>query len=162
MPRTRQQVIDAAADGLENLLARTDTHPDHELGAAYLDRRVADVLAHLHAWHLLFLGWVEAIHNGETPGFPADGYTWQDLTSLNDALYERHRSMPYMEIRAALLESHVDALEAFASLDDELISSTDSIEWLGNEAFADVAHESLGGHYDWAQGVLDAAHMPPA
>lgn len=155
-------MLDAAAEGLDSLLARTDASPDFALGDAYLGRRVADVLTHLHGWHLMFLDWVEAIRTGQTTAYPADGYTWRDLASLNDSLYDRFKDLDYAAARAAFVASHDDAVAALGTLDDELLTSTDEVEWLGNEAFADVAHECLGGHYDWAQGVLDAAGVPAA
>ncbi len=162
MPRNRQQVRDAAQEGLDRLLARTDASPELALGDAYLGRRVADVLTHLHGWHLLFLDWVEAIRAGQTAAFPAEGYSWQDLESLNESLHERFKGLDYAAARKAFVASHADAVAALDTLDDDLLTSNDSIEWLGNEALGDVAHECLGGHYDWAQGVLDAAGAPSA
>lgn len=37
---------------------------------------IKDILAHLSAWELLFLGWYQAGMNGETVVTPAPGFTW--------------------------------------------------------------------------------------
>ncbi len=98
----------------------------------------------------------------QTPAFPAVGYTWRDLASLNDLLYNQRKDLTYAQIRDKLLDSHGKVLASLELVDDDVLTATDAIEWLGNESLADVAHENLGGHYEWAHGVLDAAHMPSA
>ncbi len=160
MPRTRAQILEAAERGAAHLLSRTDADPALELGDAYLGRRVADVLTHLHGWHGLFEGWVAAMRNDESPAFPAEGYTWSTLADLNDSIYERFKELDYAAAREAFVGSHTAVVALVGTLEDELLIATDALDWLGNEALGDVAHECLGGHYEWAEGILDAAGAP--
>src|SRR5690348_8248978 len=107
MPSPRARELSASADeGLAEVLRRADAAQEKELGVAYHDRRVADVLAHLHAWHLVFDGWVAQDRAGSIPAYPAEGYTWANLDALNDAFYQAHRDRPYDALRTMLVSSH--------------------------------------------------------
>src|SRR6478752_7603664 len=92
MSSERSRTLATKADaGLAAVLERADAARDATLGDAYHDRRVADVLAHLYAWHLVFDGWVAQERAGAVPAYPAEGYTWDDVDSLNDAFYKANR-----------------------------------------------------------------------
>lgn len=160
---TQSQRIAAEAEAaLARLLARTDAHPDASLGDAYRGRRVADVLTHLHAWHALFEGWLEADRAGEPVAFPADGFTWRDLDALNDALHASLAHLDYAEARAALTASHGSMLALLATLEDAGLTDPDACAWTGGESLGTVAHECLTAHYAWGERVLDAAGVGPA
>ncbi len=154
-------VLDAEEE-LARLLGRTDAHREARLGDAYHGRRVADLLTHLHAWHVLFEGWIVQHRSGAVPAFPAEGYSWDTLDDLNDVLYRAHRHRTYDEARELVEESHHRAIGIVRELDDDLLTSVGTLTWLGTESLGEVAHECLGGHYRWAQGVLDRAGVPAA
>lgn len=151
------QIIVKADESLAVLLARTDAAPHAELGDAYHRRRVADVLAHLHAWHFIFDGWVAQERAGSVPAFPAEGYTWDRLNELNDALYSAHRERTYDALRAMLVASHRVTVDLVATLDERELIDPEAFPWLAGQALGDVADDCLGNHYAWALGVLDAA-----
>lgn len=158
MPSSRADQIAADANAtLAVLVERTDASPDADLGDAYLGRRVADVLGHLHAWHLMFDGWIAQERAGSTPAYPAEGYTWRDLGALNEALYQSHRSKSYDALRGMLLTSHAMMLTLVESFSEAELTRTDVFDWLGQEPLGNVAHECLGGHYEWALDLLDTA-----
>ncbi|WP_159449393.1 ClbS/DfsB family four-helix bundle protein [Demequina sp. NBRC 110051] len=154
---TVDELISAADERLDSLLALADAERDRHLGLAYEGRRTADVLTHLHAWHLLFFDWIEAENAGEEPDFPAAGYTWRDLSALNDALYFAHRHWSYDEARGLLIESHGRLCALMRRLDDERLFDTEARPWLGHESLAEVAEECLGHHYAWGEGVIAKA-----
>jgi hypothetical protein len=154
-----QRIATAAREGLDRVLAITDAHPGASLGDAYLGRTTTDVLAHLHAWHSLFEGWIEAQRSGETVAFPAEGFTWKELDALNEALYQAHAGRSYSSVRDALIESHDLLLALVAAAPESELVERSAYEWLGDEALGDVAHECLGAHYEWALGTLEAAGL---
>jgi len=160
MPSQRAKELAAKADDrLAAVLARADADPSFELGAAYHSRRVADVLAHLHAWHLVFDGWVAQDRSGSIPAFPAEGYTWNELDALNDAFYQAHRERPYEAIRGMLLTSHRAMLHLLHTFSDAELTDTSAHPWLNGQSLGDVADECLGEHYEWALKTFDAAGM---
>ena len=139
------------------VLERADAARDTSLGDAYKSRRVADALAHLHAWHVVFDGWVAQERAGSAPAYPAEGYSWDDIDSLNDAFYQAHRERPYEAVRGMLLTSHRAMLLLLGSFSQDELDSPDSHEWLGAQALGDVADECLGAHYEWALKMFDRA-----
>src|SRR6478752_1105008 len=148
MPSQRAAQLTAKADsGLANVLRRADAARDTPLGAAYRDRTVSDVLAHLHAWHVVFDGWVAQDRAGSVPAYPAEGYTWKDLDSLNDAFYQAHRERPYEAVRAMLESSHRMMIALLDTFTDDELTDPDAFAWLGGQELGDVAHECLGAHY---------------
>ena len=151
------QIIEAANTGLARLLAITDAHPAASLGDAYLRRTTTDVLSHLHAWHALFEGWIEADRAGDSVAYPAEGYSWRDLDALNETLYSFHAGRDYDSVRAALVESHDRVCAIVTATPESELTATESKDWLGDESLGDVAHECLGSHYEWALGILEAA-----
>ncbi|BDZ60487.1 hypothetical protein Lsed01_02212 [Demequina sediminis] len=160
MGQEAERIVAQAESGLARVLARTDPHRDADLGDAYQGRRVADVLAHLHAWHVLFEGWVTQHRSGAVPAFPAEGYSWHTLGDLNDALHRAHHDRTYEEIRALLVTSHHRMIALVRELDDATLGSPGALAWLGDASLGSVAHECLGAHYAWAERVLDDAGVP--
>lgn len=160
MPTARADALSADAEQrLARLLSLTDAHADASVGAAWHARRVTDVLAHLHAWHRLLLDCLAQDAAGLVPQFPAPGYGWDRLASLNDALYEAHRDASYDQVRTLVVASHDTLLGTIVSLPAEVLVDPWAFAWLGGEALGDVAHECLGAHYDWALGILAEAGL---
>jgi hypothetical protein len=119
------------------------------------DRDAVDVLNHLHAWHVLLLGWLEADADGREPAYPAEGYTWRDLDRLNRDLRDRYRGDGDLDAaRERLRASHHSALARVDAFDDDAIFS-DGRPWLKGATLAEPVHECLGGHYAWAIGALE-------
>ena len=154
-----EQIASAAAEGLAKLLAVTDAHPGEGLGDAYLGRTTTDVLAHVHSWHTLFEGWIAAHQEGESVAYPAEGYSWKELDSLNESLYNAHAGRSYASVKDALLESHQLVLALVAQIPESELVEVSRYEWLGDEALGAIAHECLGAHYEWALGILEAAGL---
>ncbi|WP_438856084.1 ClbS/DfsB family four-helix bundle protein [Agromyces sp. M3QZ16-3] len=118
------------------------------------DRDAVDVVNHLHAWHVLLLGWITADAAGEVPAYPADGYTWRDLDRLNRDLRDRYRDDgDPAAARERLRASHGSTLARLDAMTDAEIF-IDGRAWLHGATLAEPAHECLGGHYAWALGAL--------
>ncbi|WP_062521429.1 ClbS/DfsB family four-helix bundle protein [Demequina silvatica] len=160
MGEVTERIVASAEEGLARLLTRADAHPDADLTEAYKGRRVADVLTHLHAWHLLLEGWLAEDAAGRVPAYPAAGYSWATFGDLNDALYAAHRPLSYGQAREALTASHARVLALVTTVDDAALGSPDAFPWLGGDSLGEVAHECLGAHYAWGERVLDAAGVP--
>ncbi len=152
-------IASAARDRLAALLAVADAHPGESLGDAYLGRTTTDVLAHLHGWQALFEGWIAAHSAGEPVAYPAAGFTWKQLDALNEALYKAHAGRTYEAMRAALVGSHDTVMSIVAAIPESELVERSRHAWLGEESLADIAHECLGAHYEWALGTLEAAGL---
>ena len=161
MATERSRLLSAKADdALAVVLQRADASRDANMGAAYHDRRVADVLGHLHAWHIVFEGWLAQERSGSVPAYPAEGYTWDDIDNLNDVFYEGHRIRTYEALRAMLIASHAAMLRLLDTFSEDELADTDVFTWLEGESLGSVADECLGAHYEWALRTFDAAGLP--
>lgn len=118
------------------------------LGDAYLGRRGADVLAHLHGWHGLFSAWCREDGRGRPPVLPAPGHTWENLGALNDEIYERYSAMPWTRILEMTRESHLTMIELLRTYPDGALADPARYPW-ANGPLIELADECLGKHYDW-------------
>lgn len=143
--RLDQLVAMIEADGLE----------EGSLGDAYLDRRGADVLGHLHGWHGLFEAWCREDSRGHVPELPAPGYTWQGLRELNDDIYERYRGKSWDELLEITRESHARMIDLLATYPEASLLDPDRFAWAGGSLLA-LADECLGKHYDWGVERVEA------
>jgi hypothetical protein len=163
-----------AYESLADLKARSDTRlhtlidliesnglQESSLGDAYLNRRGADVLAHLHAWHLLFGDWLRQEAAGGVVVMPAPGYTWEGLRLLNDDLYERYSSFAYGEIKDLILASHDHLFDLLVPLPFESLTDPAAHPW-SSQPLLELADECSGNHYDWGIERVEAALAQPA
>lgn len=160
MSSPRSLELAAAADaGLEQLLTVLDRNASASLGEAWKGRRVADLVAHLVVWHVLFQGWVSLARSGATPDLPAEGYTWDQLDQLNDDLYEKHRNDSYETMRAQLLVSHASVLDVLADATQEELTGFGIFPWLNGESLGGTAEHCLTNHYRWGLERAQAAGL---
>ena len=163
MPTPIHLQLRADADaGLARVLAITDELPGVSLGEAYPGRTTTDVLAHLHGWHGLFAGWLEAHAAGGPVAYPAEGFTWDDVDALNGIIFRTHQGRPYLTMRTALEESHQRVMALLVDISGDDLTSTQSFAWTGGVPLVEIAHECLGGHYEWALDILAATDRPAA
>ncbi len=129
---------------------------DEEFAGDGRDRNVRDVVAHLHAWHILLEKWYADGEVGGTPAIPAEGYTWRELAALNEELRQQwqHTSLP--EVLALLRASH-QSLQAMVALhtDDEL-ADPGAYAWTQGAPLGEFAWECGGAHYEWARRTIEA------
>ena len=80
--------------------------------------KLKQILAHLHAWHRLFLSWYSIGLNG-TPDLPAPGFNWQQTRQLNQQLDEEFAAVPMKSIRRRLKLSHGRVMKLVAELKND-------------------------------------------
>ncbi|WP_062072423.1 ClbS/DfsB family four-helix bundle protein [Demequina sediminicola] len=160
LPATLRELIDDADTTLGALLHQADALPDHAISSDFAGETVAEILAHLHGWHELFLGWVEADAKGKVPDFPAAGYDWDTLGELNSALIAARADYSYAELRDLLTESHAAVCAALKERDDAALFDVNSYAWLGHASLGYVAYECLGNHYRWGIAMLGECAAP--
>lgn len=119
------------------------------------DRDLQDVLNHLHAWHVLLLGWLDAVAAGDEPAYPAEGRTWAALDALNVELRDRYRVRDLDRAWSRLQTSHVGVLARVGALDEAELFDATRFGWLRGSPLAEPVHECLGGHYEWALATIE-------
>ncbi|MHC2997994.1 ClbS/DfsB family four-helix bundle protein [Microbacterium sp. HJ5] len=140
------------------LLALIDALPqdrlDEEFAGDGRDRNVRDVVAHLHAWHILLERWYSDGTVGGSPEIPAEGYSWRDLAALNEELRQQWQDTGLAELLALLRASH-EALQAMVALHtDAQLAEPDAFAWTKGTPLGEFAWECGGNHYAWGRGVI--------
>jgi hypothetical protein len=142
------------------LLALIDGLPSERLAEEFAgdarDRNVRDVVAHLHAWHILLERWYSEGMSGGSPWIPAEGYSWRRLDELNEELRLQWQDTSLAELMPLLRASH-ESLQAMIALhDDRELDDPEAFAWTRGSALGEFALECGGSHYGWARGRIAA------
>lgn len=153
-PTTRIDLLDASAAGYARLIGLVESltpgKAEEEFPFEDRDRNVRDVLAHLHEWHLMLLGWYRMGMDGEKPAIPAEGYTWQTLPALNRTIQQRYQDVPLGEVRRLLDASHAEVQGLIAAQTDPELFEKRRYSWTGTTSLGAYLVSSTSSHYDWA------------
>ena len=112
---------------------------------------VKDVLAHLHEWERMALGWYRTGMRGEVPEVPAPGYTWNQTPQLNRAIFEKHRDRPLAEVVADFRASRREILGVIESLSDEDLFMAGRFAWTRKNALGAYFVSATSSHDLWAR-----------
>ncbi|GAA2015877.1 ClbS/DfsB family four-helix bundle protein [Microbacterium ulmi] len=157
----REELIrrnDEEYSALTGLVARVRAadRVDEEFAGDARDRNVRDVLAHLHAWHLLLEGWYEDGMIGGSPALPAPGYTWSDLDALNVTLRDRWVDAPLEKVEALLDASHRGLQRLVSVHSDAQLFDGGTYPWTQGSALGSLCLECGGNHYRWGRAAIGA------
>jgi hypothetical protein len=154
-PTTRDELIERIDGDYALLLAAVATVPPDAMTTpgASADWSVKDLLAHLDAWHELFLGWEQAGSAGEQPEMPAPGLTWKETPALNQQIWEQTRDDDLADVRARLDDSHRRVSEVVAGYGDDLFEKR-RYPWTGSTSVGSYAVSATTSHYDWARKLI--------
>lgn len=111
---------------------------------------VKDILVHLHEWQQMFLDWYEAGVRGDTPKVPAPGYKWNQLPELNQAIYEKYRSLSPEQALAMFRESHHRTIEFIESLPEADLTAPGLYKWMNRNTLMAYLSANTAAHYVWA------------
>ena len=160
-PATKSELVAASQRNFEKLNALVDSFSEQEQYAQFpkgtLNRNIRDVLAHLHHWHLLLLGWYARGMKGEKAEMPAKGYAWQQTPALNRAIWEKYQSVELSEVRERLNESYGDLQHMIAHHSDEELFEKKRYAWTGSTSLAAYVIANTSSHYVWAYKLIRRA-----
>jgi hypothetical protein len=151
-PTTRSELLEAMEREYAALWAEVGpiADPDRLVPGACDAWSIKDILAHLDAWHDMFLRWERAGAAGETIEMPAPGYTWKDTPALNDEIYQRIKYDDYDAVVARLEDSYRRMRSVVAGYSDEDLSAKRRYKWTGSTSVLSYAVSATSSHYDWA------------
>lgn len=154
-PTNKTELLTQSQGNYQRILDILATYSDESLlyntfNDTKLFRNVRDVLAHLHHWHLMFLGWYEKGMNGEKPAMPAEGYTWRTLPDLNKAIWEQYLETDLATVRALFEDSHQQVQACIESHSDEELFTKKLYGWTGSTSLGAYLISNTASHYAWA------------
>lgn len=162
-PTTREDLLDrmeAEFAALFDAVEAVDRERLTEPGACE-HWSVKDLLAHLDAWHELFLGWEEMGRAGSIPAMPAPGFTWKDTPALNAAIWRATRDDSFENVRRRLLRSYDHVRATVEAYGDDLFE-TGIYPWTGSTSVGSYAVSATSSHYEWARKLVRRFNRQPA
>ena len=118
------------------------------------DWSINDLVAHLTAWHRLFLGWYRDGIEGSAPALPAPGYKWNETPRLNREIWRRNRDRPTAELWEELEASHAEVLDLARRLSPEELLTPGVFGWTKKNALVTYLAANTASHYRFARKVL--------
>ena len=151
-PTTRTELLERMTTEFAGLLdAANEIPPERRAGPSDYPRgSVKDMLAHLDAWHRMFLEWERVGRRGEVAEMPAPGYTWKTTPALNMEIHDRHVGDTWEVVVARLRASHALVRDVVASYGDDELFEKKRYQWTGSTSVGSYAVSATTSHYDWA------------
>ena len=151
-PTTRAELLERSATEFETLLDAVGAiEPERRLEPSDYPRgSVKDMLAHLDAWHRMFLEWERVGRTGEVAEMPAPGFTWKTTPELNMEIHARHADDSWQDVVASLRGSHAQVREVIASDAEDDLFEKRRYRWTGSTSVGSYAVSATTSHYDWA------------
>ncbi len=154
--RTKQQLLDFGDKEYQRLTSLVDDLNEEQLTRqfVYEQRSCKDILAHLHAWHLLFLGWYEEGMAGGKPEKPAPGYTFKTTPALNEKLYHDYKDMPWDDVRDRFQATHEQVMGIVQQHSPADLEEKGKYAWTGTTDMASYLASATSSHYQWASELI--------
>ena len=160
-PKTKAELLAAGRDNFHKLNALVDSFSEEEQNAELpegtLNRNIRDVLAHLHHWHLLMLGWSREGMRGEKPAMPAEGYSWSETPRLNREIQEKYRFLELSEARRLLGESFLEVRGLVEQHTEDELFEKRRYPWTGSTSLGAYLISNTSSHYHWAYKLIRKA-----
>ena len=155
-PKTKAELIGMSEENFLELKDLIGTLPEKSRMTTGVceEWSVKDIIAHLHAWHMLCLTWYQEGQGGEKPAMPAPGYNWKQTPELNQVLYEEYKKVSYQEILKSFEESHAEIMAIIKLHTEEELFTKKLYQWTGSTSMASYLTSAASSHYDWALQLI--------
>lgn len=160
-PRSKAELLDQAKANYEKLIEFVEGFSEEQQEQGFLgetlNRNIKDVLAHLHAWHLLLLDWYTIGMSGQQPDMPAKGYTWRTLPDLNREIQKRYAQVSLDDAKGLLRQSFKTVLHIIEIHTDEDLFTKKKYHWTGSTSLGAYLISATSSHYDWGYKLIKKA-----
>lgn len=152
-PTTKEQMldeIDKERGALEEFLSTLT--PDEIVRPNALGPwSVKDVMAHLLEWEQMFLGWHKAGLQGKLPEKPAPGFKWNQLSELNQQIYQKYSDQSLHEIQKQFRASYRQIMRTLQELSEEDLFTPKRFAWTEKHTLLAFILPNTSSHYRWAR-----------
>lgn len=141
-------------DSLQQLLEAIPDERYHEQHVWGDGWTIHDLVAHLGAWHEMFLLWYRDGVAGRNPTMPAPGFKWNETPELNRAIWRQHHDRPTEAVRSEFRRSHKEILELVEGLPEDALLQPGHFEWTGRHPLTTYIGPNTASHYRFASKVI--------
>ncbi len=157
-PNSKTTLLLASKDNFQRLNEYVDQLDKKDLEKSFpktfLNRNVRDVLAHIHHWHLLFLGWYTVGMKGNKPAMPAEGYTWQTIGALNKEILIKYSNETISDVRKLINKTHKKVFAIIEKHSEEELFTKKKYSWTGSTSLGAYLISNVSSHYDWGLKII--------
>jgi len=157
-PDSKKTLLSTSQENYDRLMNYIDqfNQEDYlkEFPKKYLNRNMRDVVAHMHHWHLLFLGWYKEGMKGNKPAMPAEGYTWKKIGELNKEVQKKYSTMPFKEVRKLFMKSHAKVYAIIEKHSDKELFTKKKYFWTGSTSLGAYLISNCSSHYEWGRKLI--------
>ena len=155
-PKTKKELLDTSQKNFTKLIDLAQSIPEDLLiiSGVCEEWSVKDILAHLHAWHMLCLVWYQEGMAGEKPSMPAPGYSWKETPELNQVIFEEYKDEEYQKILKSLHESHLEVQQTIQKHNQDELFTKKFYKWTESTSLASYLISNAPSHYDWAMDQI--------
>ena len=126
---------------------KSKTFKNNELNER--DKTIADVICHLHEWHLMMETWYKVGMSGKKPAIPAEGYTFQTLPKLNQKIWEKNKGTELKKSITMFKKSYKDVMALIEKHNDDELFTKKKYQWTGTTSLGSYFISATSSHYDW-------------
>ena len=155
-PTNKQQLLELAETNFNKLLEFIDALPAKIKNGVYKnnelnerDKTIADVICHLHEWHLMMGNWYKVGMSGKKPAIPAEDVTWQTLPVLNKRIYEKYKGTELKNAITMFKKSHKEVMALIEKHTDGELFTKKKYQWTGTTSLGAYLISATSSHYDW-------------
>jgi hypothetical protein len=155
-PTNKNELLELSELNFNKLLEFIDSLPDEIKNGIYKndelndrDKTIADVICHLHEWHLMMENWYKVGMSGKKPIIPAEGYTFKTLPALNHKIWEKYKGTELKKAMTMFRKSHNDVMILIEKHNDDELFTKKKYEWTGTTSLGSYLISATSSHYDW-------------
>lgn len=158
--QNKSELLNHAKAKYERLIEFVDSFSKKEqsnnfsIGAIH--GNIKDVLAHLHAWHLMQLDWYTQEISGEKHEIPFDGFS-KNLPDFNQDIQKRYAQVSLDKTKGLLAQSYKTILKIIEMHGDNEFFAKKSNHWMGATSLSAYLISTIYSHYDWAYHLIEQA-----
>jgi hypothetical protein len=155
-PASKPELLAAAEREFDRLWDTVEavSRSDRGTAGACDSWSVKDILAHLDAWHRMWLRWEQAGVRGDPAPMPAEGFTWAQTPALNARIQADTAGDRWEEVCDRLRDSHSRIMVVLSGYSDEDLFTKRRYRWTGSTSVGSYTVSATSSHYAWASGVI--------
>ncbi len=115
---------------------------------------VKDLMAHLVAWKLMFLGWYRRGLTGENFKTPVVDLKWNQTPILNERIYQQWKDEPLDNVMREFERTYRETLRLADSIPEEQLFQRYLYPWMGTTVLARWIAAQTSSHYRWARVLI--------
>jgi hypothetical protein len=124
---------------------KSKTYKNNELNDR--DKTIADVICHLHEWHLMRENWYKEGMSGKKTTLK---YSLQTLPIINHNIWEKYKGTELKKAMTIFEKSHKAVMALIEKHNDEELFSKKKYEFTGSTTLGAYFYYNTADHYKWA------------